>query len=521
MRLQSICLIMLATVLLGTASPVAADGGRVKLGGILIDEEGHPGVNQETYNLYEGFALSLEKFSLQGPGGFRYTADLENITLNNRNLRAGISKAGLFSLSLFNNQYRRIYDFDGGHFTRRNITGARAEVTPTRYLSLFGDFALINKHGTSQSIFRPIAAAAVSETDYSHTRFNVGGKITRPEGMLRIEYRRTDFTDDAATSGDRYANQFQATAFAPLPIWKRLTVSGGYIYREDVHDATEVFVKTNQGWAAAKIYFPGHITLDYRLLAARTEQSERLIEIDNYRNTVTLGYQIPRFLGVRVGYENRISDDLVDATETHGLLVSGWIRFTKNLMLRARLTHRDKNIDDGTLLVGEEEATRRQASLHYRLTEWGDIAVKYANRISHHEDLDVHADYNSFTTRLHVNRSEYGRLTVTYSYYHGIYENREQDQQALFSFVDHIVTGMVHPITVHNFDVAVGGTWYRSQRDKDVEKLGFTSEVTYAIGDGYSVQGRYAAYNFDDFTVTDRYYTGNIVQLFVIKDFTL
>ena len=62
--------------------------------------------------------------------------------------------------------------------------------------------------------------------------------------------------------------------------------------------------------------------------------------------------------------------------------------------------------------------------------------------------------------------------------------------------------------------------------DAEGEAAAFTGsgcipEAGHRTGDGYSVQGRYAAYNFDDFTVTNRYYTGNIVQLFVIKDFTL
>ena len=76
-----------AILLVITGTALAGEGfGRVKLGYVGTDEEGNLGVNQQTFNTYEGFAVSLEDFRYTDDHGFGFAADLKNLSLNNRSL---------------------------------------------------------------------------------------------------------------------------------------------------------------------------------------------------------------------------------------------------------------------------------------------------------------------------------------------------------------------------------------------------------------------------------------------------
>ena len=70
------------------------------------------------------------------------------------------------------------------------------------------------------------------------------------------------------------------------------------------------------------------------------------------------------------------------------------------------------------------------------------------------------------------------------------------------------------------FEVSANGFYYRSKRDKDIEKFKIGLLVAYTIYSDYRAGIEYNVYNFDDFLTLDRFYTGNIVRVFVQKNIT-
>lgn len=517
--LRSIMAVALGMVICGGA--YADGGGQARLGYVFLDEEGNAGVNQETYNLYEGAVLSLDQFRYLFDNGLNVAADLKNMTLNNRNLSAAVSKPGLFSLSLFNHQYRRIYNFGGDKFTRRRASGGRVEVSPANHFKIFAGYNRTDKHGRDFMVLSPVSDTVINATDFTHTALQLGGQAFYPFGTLRLMYRRTDFTDDAGIGNDRKGDAVTVTAFAPIPKFERVVVSGGYYYRRDEHDVTALKLTTNQGWAGVRGRIANGVVGEYRFLAARTKHTGNSLETDNFVNTVSVGRNWAGYGGFRVGYENRINDDLTDRSVANSVMLAGWYRLYDKLMLRGRLSTRIKEVKTGATLVGDEDFTRHQISLRHTEKGWGDIWLRYQGRIKTNDDIKTRVEYNAVTAAVNLKREGYGRLNFTYSYYLGSFENRGISEPDRFEFSDHVLTGMIHPIEYRHIQAAVGGTYYRSRRDRDTEKIGFDFTARYDFTDGYMVEFGYQAFNYDDFLTTDRYYTGNVFRLHLIKDFTL
>jgi hypothetical protein len=514
-------LIIPAAFGLATAGSASAGGqGQASIGYVILDEAGNLGVNQETYNLYEGPSLSLEDFQYISAKGLGVFADLRNVTLDNRNLHASVSKLGRVTLSVMDNQYRRTYDFEGSRSTRRRTTGMLLECSPIRQFSWFAGFSRTHKQGDNFAIYSPVDDTVIEATDYSHSTYNVGGRVLTSQGSLRAEYRRFTFSDNVRAGADRQANDVDIVAFVRMPRYDRVTLSGGYRHRQDRRDSPGVKLTTKQGWGAARVYLPYRITAEYRFLAARTEHTGGDPATDHFVNTASVSRDWKMRGGVRVGYENRVGDDLIDRSVSHSVLFAGWVKPSHHWTARARFASRMKEITTGTTLVGDEDMTRHQVSVAYLSDRWGDVSVTYQGRIRTNDDIDTRVDYNSISASADLRWSGYGKLTATYAYNVGQFENRGGAVHE-FEFADHVVTGSVRPVEYRKTQVAFGGTYYRSQRDRDTEKFSLHVSAEYLLPHQYRIGARYEAANYDNFLVTNQYYTGNIVNVYLIKSFTL
>lgn len=512
----------LAAFFLLAADATGADnGGRIRLGYIITDDDGNLGINHETYNLYEGPSVSLEEFRYLWENGLNLSANLKNITLNNRHLSASLYKPGFFGVSLLNHQYRRIYSFDGDRFTRRNTHAGQAYAYPFKYLKLYGGFSHTDRHGKSRFVFSPYGETAESETDYTHTSFSVGATGTYAGRSLDLEYRQYTFTEDRDAAAEREGRHIRINGFAPVPKYEWITLSGGYLYRQREHEGSEVDLTINTGWAATRLYLPKDVIVEYRFLASRADHTENPVEIDNFVNTASLSRIWPKYGGLRVGYEYRVSDDIYNRTRSNGFLLSGWYRYLDRLTVRARLALREKQVTRGATLVGDEDINRHQITASYRITDWGDVAVAWQGKSKMNDDIDTRADYNVFSVGTGLMRSEYGRLSLSYSYYVGNYENRGLSNPEEYEFSDHVLTGSVFPIEYRSVQVWAGATYYRTRRDSDIEKIGGHLGARYTLRQGYQLEAQYQVFNYDNFVAIDQYYTGNIVNVYLIRSFEL
>lgn len=543
--------------LTAAGSLVAGEGsGSVKVGYIYTDEDGSREVNQESFNLYEGFGLSLTDWNYAFDNGMVLQANLLNLTLNNRLLETQLTQPGKFSLYANHNQYRRFYDFGGERFTRRNLTNARLSVTPTNHIELFGAFNLQNKHGERELI--PLSSydtgqlgspgtdtdAMVTNLDWRQTRYTGGLKWDNRKSMVRAFYRYSTFDDMTTRDDDQTGNEINALASTVFPWYDRLFLSGGYIFRKSELDNREAELAIHQGWGAAKLRLPSEFVLEYRLVYGYAERvSEEDRTVDNLYHQAAVGKNFGRYGGLRAAYENRIKDDFIQKVTSNGFIINGWLRPTERLSFDASFTTRSEDTDEGQRLLGDMDITRHQVTAQYADTSWGRARIKWQQRIRENDPLfteglstsmvptivfttpetdevNTRVEYSALTPEVTFHRTNLGSLTVTYSMITGTYENAQDT--ANYEFRDHVLTGTVVTRPVGPVTADFAATYFRSRRDNDIEKFNLNFGLMFSFLRTHHVEARYNVFNFDDFRVLDEnyteYYTGNIVEVNLIKD---
>jgi hypothetical protein len=508
----------LAVALLFAPVLAVADAGtgKVGIGYLIMDEDGSRAVNSETYNVYEGFGLSLNDWRYNWDNGTSLKANLNNVTLNNRDMRLWVAKPGRFSIGITNNQYRRVYNDSATHFTRRRSTNIQASYQTSRYLKVFGGYGRTDKHGADFFVLPAINDTVSRSTDYAYKMYNIGTQVGDRYGLFRAEYRRFDFADNTGIGSNRIADQVNLYTSSTVPRVKWLYLAGGLNIRKDKVELTDTELKSNQWWGGGKAYLSPTLLLDYRLVYAITKRNSPARTIDNVHNVISLGKTWSHWGGVRVGYENRVSDDFVNRTSSDGVLANAWLRPNPHWYFKAAVSTRKADVTDGVTLLGDESRTNHAISARYSHERWGDLAGRWESHIRKNDDINSRTDYNVLSSELNLNKTGVGRLNATYSYYVGKYENRSDTTS--YEFADHVITGHVYPVAWRKVTVDFGGTWYRSQRDQDMEKLSGDVGVAYQFAPTLQIEGRYRVFNFDNFLTTAEYYTVNIVEFRLIKD---
>ncbi len=523
-RFLFLATVLLAVLIVAPAVTASNVGGSASVGYVYVDDEGNRSVHQPTYNLYEGLSLSLEDFYYVLDNGLRFYGDLQDVTLNNRNLRFGMSKPGVFGINLRNNQYRRTYSFDSGTFTRRNRTNAQAWFKPHQYIRLFGGYGFVDKHGSMAEFFEPIGSDPLRQVDYSHSYYNAGVTVGHNRRYATLEFLGTDYTDDITPLlNDRTSQRYRLTAVSPVPAYENFVLHMGLQRYEHAVDEREDTLKANTFWGGARAYFDGGWSGRYSFIWDRARRTGDLVSTDNIIHAVYADKVFKGIAGITLGYQYGLADDVSDETQTTGYVGSVWVRPVPNLTLRAGHGSEELEVQSGNRLTGDEERTRIWGQAKYKY-EYGAIRAKVEDKSTENEDIGSKADFTRVSTDLSANYPDYGTFMVGYAYYNGEFENAG----GLFTFEEHVVSGDILSAPYKKFQAGFGGHYYRSRLDVDVESFTVRLKGLYHFMEKHAVEVIYSAHNFDDFNDPainnqlvpySKYYTANVVEVNLIHEF--
>jgi hypothetical protein len=495
------------------ASAMAAGKGDIKLGYIVLDETGNLSVDRATFNDYEGASLSLENFRYDFKNGMLLRASLRNMTMNNRNLTADIGKAGLFSLKLSHNQFRRIYDFHGGSTTRRHNEGASLSFHPIRYVEIFGGGNMMGRTGSTTDLFSPSPFGDKVDVDYKQHFYNGGARITYRGMMLTGEFRANQFRDNRDMNRDQDRVEGRVSASIPIPRYEWIVLQGGFRNFETKYKKSDFTISSNRGWGAAALALPRNFSLKYYIMLDRTSSDSDYTATDNLVHAFYAGFTNLRYGGVTVGYQYDVNDQYLEQTKANSFYGSGWFKPVPQAELRAEYGNRAEDVKEGVRLIGNEDFNRFRVSGKYRHTDIGSIAIKYEGKVRKNDDIGSKVTLNRATIDCGVTFKKYAMLTAGYSYGKGDYENATQQ----FKFADHLLYGDVTSMEYHHLTASAGATYYRSKRDLNVESFNIRCSATLRFYNDLRLEAIYNVHNFDDFLVRDEYYTANIVEINLIK----
>lgn len=504
------------------SSAIAEDfAGTARIGYIYVDDEGNRGVHQPTFNLYEGPALSLENFHYTFNSGVRAFGDLRNLTLNNRNLALGLTKPGLFGVTLRHNQYRRVYTFEGDRFTRRYNTNGQVWFQPHQIVKLFGGLGLTEKRGDLLEIFtEPPLGNPLQTMDYTHTFYNVGAIVGNKGRFAQAEYRGSDFNDDAVAGVDRErrSQRLRLSVISPVPNLDNLVVQGGFqrfeYQRQDIADS----LTANTLWGGARYFFRPTWSLRYSFIWDRARRTGDLVSTDNITHSVYADKVFRGVGGFTLGYRYHINDDVRDELRGNGYVVSGWLRPFEGVTVRAGHGADLIDVKEGRTLVGDEDRTRFWGSIGYRY-DHGSMRVKVEDRSTEFSEIGSEVDFLRASSDLSAVYDRFGELSVSYAYYNGKYDNNEGASR----FEEHVVNGDLLSAPYHGIRAGFGGMYMRSRLDADVESFSVRVRGIYAFMPKHQIEVIYSAHNFDNFAdpaqVYTEYYTANVVEVNLVHEF--
>lgn len=517
-------LLALLVVTIVAASACAGGSGSLKLGWSFLDEEGNQATAYRAFNEYEGAAISLENIRYRfNNTGHILRADLRNITLNNRNLSLSLTNPGRYGISFYNSQYRRVYSFDGGSFTRRNQTGGTFQIYPHKNLKLYAGAARVARSGESVDLFNFNGSPNVNEDprfrhDYTMSSFNGGFDLIERGGVLRGEMRTTNYTDNERPDRDQNRQFYTVSTAFPVPRLEMIMVHAGYRRLQSKYEADDFEIWSNFAWGGATITLPKGFNFRYNLYFDRSGSDSDYVETDNLANAFYLGYTKDRRGGVTVGYQHDINDDFEDEVQANSYYLSGWIKPTSRTEFRAQYGNRAEEVKEGARLLGDEDRSRYSLSGKYRVPGRGHLSLKYEGRQRKNDNLGTEADFNRFLADVTLISAEFGSLSGGYSYATGEYSNIEAND---FEFQDHVLYGEATSREFEKTTLGFGATYYRSKRDLDVESFSLRFSGSYRLGENYRLEAEYNVHNFDDFLVADKYYTSNVLEVSISRDFSL
>ena len=319
--------VLTLTILLGAVSIIAGGlDGTLKLGYVLVDDEGNRSVDHTAFNYYEGGSLSLEGLRYRFENGLRLRGDLRHLTLNNRNLSFGLDKAGLFGVSVSHHKYRRTYSYAGDKATKRHRTKGKLWVYPHRYLKLFAGGTYVQKQGDMLPLFDVLSTPAAETFDYSQLSFNGGLQANYLGRSLRAEYRRVNYKDELSSARDQQRQLIQVQAQLPLPRLEWVSVTGGFRHFESKYKDSDFTFSANTGWFSGLAQLPRGFTARYHFKFDRASSDSDFVATDNISNSFYLGYQRPGQLRLSAGYQTDVNDDFEDEIRGNAIYLSGWLQ---------------------------------------------------------------------------------------------------------------------------------------------------------------------------------------------------
>ncbi len=501
------------------AATVAAEpevSGDVRVGWTFTDEEGNEGVYQPNYNLYDGPAISLEDFSYRMDNGLRLYGDLKNVTLNNRNLMAGATRAGLFGITVRHNKYRRVYSFEGDKFTRRASTYGDVWFEPTEYVRLFAGYGNIQKEGDRVALFEQFGTTDVTAVNYTQNQFHGGAQLKYKRNYLKAEYRQTGFSDDLNAQNDRDARRLRVTAVGSLPQLPMIVFNGGFQNYQREINLSEDTLSANTVWGGARFFDRSGYSLRYSFIWDRAQRTGDVVATDNLRNAIYAGKVWRGAGGITLGYRYALNDDFFDEESTSGFYASGWYRPADRLKLEASVGMDETTVDNGRTLVGQESFVRNRFAASYR-TDMGTVRGSYSLRKTENDDIGAEATYGKFSVDLIAEKFGWGRFFGSYSFLDGDYTN----EGGVFEFRDHTIDADLFATYLPQIEAGVGGTYYKSQQDLDVESFSLRLTGIWYFMPKHRLEARYSAHNFDNFSDPlpyTEYYTANVVDVSIVHE---
>lgn len=513
---------LLATVMTFAAAPLLAGtwDGTVKVGGVVVDEEGDRSTVQETYNIHDGFSISEILLSGSPSPDHYFRLNLHEINLDGRRGDFLYRRPGLFRLTGSMDEHRQVFDPDRAVTSDRKDWHFGARLTPVMWLRLAGHYNIQTRKGDRLSYpgssGTPFPGGTRSElgTGYDYTLSTGGfsGEVRKNRRGLGLDFRASDFADDLNPDADRTGTVFSARAWSPCILYDKLTHLVRFAYGK--HN----LANQDLDYTLTKFQYTGVVRpLDrfefkYNFDAQRVDDQSTDLRTDRIQNVVDATYYHANG-SIFAGYGYETNDDDDQLTEYHTWRAGSTFR---NDTYRARIQYAGRIKDDkeNLTLLQDVEASRLRADLQVKPATGLDLGAAFNVRDREFPDINVEAEGQTISSNAGYDYPGWGRVSGTYTYTNDQYT----DRAGKYDVNSHVVTARADFTRIPDLRLSSGVTYLKAGKDLDIEKSILFFEGMYTVQDDLHFEVKYNIYNYDDFILLDRYYTANVVWFNVAYD---
>jgi len=505
-----------ALMLLAGASVAGAAklNGTVKVGNIFLDETGDRSTVQETFDIYDGFAVSqvLLDGSLQPQS--RFVLDLRDINLDSRQGNFNYRLPGLFKVRAAYDQNRYVFDPGRGVTSERKNWQVGLQVTPMKSLVLSGDLNRITRTGDRLS-FPPEPGTLLGTVSSLGTRYDnallnsqFGAEYHRGRAGGAVSVQLSDYSDDLNGTADRKGQVWAARLYAPMPFYNRWNnlFRASYGTRKLTDGGVEYKMSSFQytGILAPRESYQ----LRYAFEASRVKDNALDLQTDRIQNDLDATW-FHKYGNLNAGFGYETNDDDITLTDYMSWHAGGSFRPDKRLNVRFEYNGRVKNDQEDLTLLKDIESASYRGRLEIRPNDRITLGGEYAKRRREMPDIQVVVSGITAGAFARYEQPKWGAASLDYT--HAIDEY--DDRLAPFNVVTAITTARVDLSRIKNLDLASGVTYLDIGRDLDIEKSIVFVEGGYKFAGRYHLDAKYNVYNYDDYILLDRYYTANVVRV--------
>lgn len=510
MRTHTMAIPMAALMLVAAVStPWAAQlHGTVQVGNIFVDEEGDRSAVQETFDVYEGFAVS--RIQLHGALNPRsaFALELRDVNLDSRAGNLSYRLPGLFHLTAGYDQSRYVYDAGRGVTSERKDWKFGAQYTPLRSLVLSGDVARVDREG--ERLAYPLGTESVlgDRTNSAFVNARLAADWHRDRIGGGVSLQLSDYSDDVNDEGDRRGHVVAGRLYAPMPFWGKWNNLFRASYGTREHSAGDVEYEMSMFQYTAVVQPVEAWQLKYAFEASRVDDNALNLRTDRIQNDADLTW-FHRFGRVNAGYGYETNDDDRTLTYYQSWHAGATLRPGRWLNARFDYAGRVKNDQEDLTLLKDVESSKIRGRLELKPFTWLSFGGDYAKRRRELPDIGVAVDGIVTGAFLRWDVRKWGAVSADYSHAIDTYD----DRLAPFNTLSDIVTARAEVTRIKRLNLASGVTYLDIGRDLDIEKSIVFVEGGYQLAKRYHLNVKYNAYNYDDYVLLDRYYTANVVRV--------
>jgi hypothetical protein len=516
-RVLLISLFALASATGARADSTAVWDGRVRAGGVLIDETGNASLMQETYNIYEGFTLSSLYLKGRMNPLTHLLLDLTDINRGDRRGTLDFRRIGSLHVRSTYAENRYVFDPAGVVDARRRNSQSTITYTPSRWLWLSGDYGLQTRTGDRLPFLPGPTGWLGTAYDSKLHRWRGEAQVRAHNGIGgTVAYDGVKQNDALDARRERTGYVASANLVLPHLYFNQVThvLRGAFGRSELPYSGLGYDLLTGQytgivdatRWARLK----------YRFYASQIDDEATRMRTDNYMHDADATFRW-RMAILSAGYGWEALDD--DHAVTTSQTVRGALSLrTNDNRVSGRVAYATRNTDDeeATTLLKDTEYDRFDARVEGKPGGGVSLGGRVANRTRKMPDIGSKAEgwtataygqwrYEHFSDTSVIA----GDLGVDYTFADDKYDNTTGAEHVL----THALTTRISINYHERFDVWNTVTFLDTGEDLDIRKSVVSVGAGYQIGNGFSADASYGAYNYDDYLVFDRYYTANIVWL--------